>query len=108
MKKIAVATSDDKVINAHFGRTPKFLVFSLEKDKICFLEERANEPGCSNLIEPKGTMEETIGRIKDCDYVLVHQIGKPMIKQLEEVGVIGLKRPGFIQDALEELQKELN
>lgn len=105
MKKFAVGTSDGKVVNAHFGRTPMFLIYDISKESIEKIEVRENEPGCSNLNEPKGTMENTITLIGDCDYVVVSQIGKPMVQRLEQSGIRALVIRDFIDDALIEMQK---
>lgn len=104
--KIAVASSDGKVINAHFGRTPQFLIFDVSDKGIQFVEQRRNAPGCTQLNAPVGTMEETINLIKDCSIVLVAQIGPAMIERLEEVNITAIKRPKMIEDALKEIEQE--
>ncbi|PKM67532.1 MAG: dinitrogenase iron-molybdenum cofactor biosynthesis protein [Firmicutes bacterium HGW-Firmicutes-2] len=105
MMKVAVASSDGIVVNAHFGRTPKFLIFELSHKEIRFIENRENAPGCGQLNEPLGTMEETCNLIKDCDIVIVAQIGPAMIKQLQEMGIIAMKKPNLIENALLEIQE---
>lgn len=99
-KKVAVASTDGKVVNAHFGRASQFLIFEMTDDTISFIELRENKPGCSQLNEPIGTMEETLALISDCQYVLVAKIGKPMKEVLLEAGLVAIEAPGMIEDEL--------
>ena len=103
MIKVAIASSDGIVVNAHFGRTPQFLIYKVSENETQFVETRKNMPGCGQLNSPKGTMEETCDLIKDCDVVLVAQIGAAMQEQLVKMGITVLKRPNMIGDALSEI-----
>lgn len=102
--KVAVASSDGKVVNSHFGRASQFLIFELGKLDCHLIEVRANQPGCSNLLAPTGTMEDTIKTIEDCDYVLVSQIGKPMCNRLLVDGIKAYAKPNMIESGLAELR----
>ncbi len=44
--KAAVASSDGKVINQHFGRAKEFLIFEITNQEFQFLELRQNNPAC--------------------------------------------------------------
>lgn len=105
--KIAVGSSDGKVVNAHFGRTPQFLIFELSKDLIRYIELRENLPGCSNLNEPQGTMEDTVSLISDCHYVLISQIGPAMVERLKASKIEPLVIKNYIEDALLEVQHQI-
>lgn len=104
--KIAVASSDGKVINAHFGRTPQFLIFDLSDQGMQFVEQRRNAPGCTQLNAPPGSMDETVTLIRDCSLVLVAQIGPAMVRRLEEVNITAIKKPKMIDEALREIEHE--
>lgn len=106
MLKIAVASTDGKVINAHFGRTSQFLIFELKEDGMEYIEKRTNAPGCGQLNHPLGTMEDTIKLISDCSLVLVAQIGPTMIERLQEMGITAMRKPQMIEDALNEIEAE--
>lgn len=101
--KVAVASSDGKVINSHFGRTRQFLIFEINDQTYTFLEIRENRPGCRSLKEPLGSMEETLELISDCKFVIAGQIGPSMISRLESMNIIGLSKPNFIEEGLKEL-----
>lgn len=101
--KVAVASSDGKVINSHFGRTKQFLIFEIDKEGFEFLELRTNQPGCSSVSDAPGTMEETIQLISDCQYVLSSQIGPGMVQRLAAINILGMSKPTLIEEGLEEL-----
>ncbi|TCT15384.1 putative Fe-Mo cluster-binding NifX family protein [Natranaerovirga pectinivora] len=101
--KIAIASTDGKVINAHFGRTPQFLIFEIVDKEFILVDVRMNQPACSNLVHPKGTMEDTMELISDCSYVIASQIGPGMIEKLKEKNIVGVINPNFIQVGMEEL-----
>ncbi len=103
--KIAIGTSDGKVVNAHFGRATLFFIFEMNNENTSFIEVRVNEPGCSNLREPKGTMEDTIELIQDCDYVIVSQIGRPMKEKLTQAGIEALTIRDYVPQALKTLHR---
>lgn len=105
--KIAVGSSDGKVVNAHFGRAPQFLIFEVTTDMIRFDELRENLPGCSNLDAPPGNMNDTIQLISDCQYVIVSQIGPSMVQRLSEKNIKALVIKNFIEEALLEIQRQI-
>lgn len=105
--KVAIASTDGKVVNAHFGRTPQFLIFELSKTGYSFLEVRENLPSCSNLEDATGTIEDTIDLISDCQYVMASRIGNGMLDRLLSFNIIGISKPNMIEDALEDLIKNI-
>lgn len=108
MIKVAVGSSDGIVVNAHFGRTPQFLIYEISENGHKLIEVRDNKPGCSSLNEPKGTMDETIEVIKDCQYLIVSQIGKPMCEKLKTFGIESFVIRNMIEEALTILRLELD
>ncbi|MDD3248411.1 MAG: NifB/NifX family molybdenum-iron cluster-binding protein [Methanosarcina sp.] len=46
--KVAVVSSDGKVINQHFGKAPLFYIFDVGGGKIQFLEVRECTPLCDS------------------------------------------------------------
>lgn len=105
--KVAVASSDGKVVNTHFGHATQFLIFEVGRNDQHFIELRENQPGCSSLDNPKGTMDDTIACISDCHYVLVSQIGKPMCNRLLVEGIKAYAIPNIVDDAIESLREKV-
>jgi predicted Fe-Mo cluster-binding NifX family protein len=102
--KVAVASSDGKVVNQHFGMASQFLIFELEDDgAFKFLELRKNEPACSVEGHSDISMENSIDLISDCDVVLASQIGPGAVDILLANNIEPYIAPTFIDEALSEL-----
>jgi nitrogen fixation protein NifX len=102
--KIAVASSDGKYINQHFGMASQFLIFELNDDGTHkFLELRENKPACSTEGHSELSMEESVKLISDCQAVLAGQIGPEAIDILLKNNIDPYIAPTFIEDALKEL-----
>ncbi len=101
--KVAVASSDGKVINSHFGRANQFLVFSLSKGSYEFIETRENSPACSFGDHSEDSLDRSIDIIKDCQIVLASQIGPGAEKLLGKRGIKVLSGSSFLDDVLYKL-----
>ncbi len=101
--KVAVASSDGKFVNQHFGRAGQFLIFEIADDQYYFVELRENIPSCDGEEHHENAMEKTIQLIEDCQVVLASQIGPGAIRQLEEKGIKSFGVRDFIDQALEKL-----
>lgn len=99
--KVAVASSDGKFVNQHFGKAQKFLIVEIEEDgQYQFLELRETAPRCGGSVDLK---EKTLDLISDCQMVLVSQIGPGAAKKLINRGIKPLILPLLIDDALKEI-----
>ena len=99
--KVAVASSDGKFVNQHFGRAEKFLIFELKDDgEYEFLELRETAPRCGGSADLK---RKTLDMISDCGIILISQIGPGAANKLISRGIEPLIMPMFIEDALKEL-----
>ena len=102
--RVAVASSDGKFINQHFGHAKQFLVFDLnDQGKFEFLELRENVPTCSGGNHTSGAMEDTLNLIKDTNIVLISQIGPGASQFLLSNGIQPFMIPTYIDEALEKL-----
>lgn len=45
--RVAVASTDGKYVNDHFGRAKQFLIFDINGSEYQFLELRQNTPSCN-------------------------------------------------------------
>jgi predicted Fe-Mo cluster-binding NifX family protein len=104
--RVAVVSSDGKVINQHFGKASRFLIFDIE-DKIKLLEERKNIPVCGTADDghTDNAINRTISLIKDCDIVLCAKIGGRAEEKLKKYGIKSIETPYFICDALKEMKQ---
>lgn len=103
--KVAVASTDGKFINEHFGRAKEFLIFNLdlEEKSYNFIELRPNTPPCSGHEHEDNLLEQSVNLLSDCKAVLVSQIGPGAIQALDTKGIKALIVRNFIPDALNDL-----
>jgi predicted Fe-Mo cluster-binding NifX family protein len=74
--KVAVASTDRKCVNVHFGKCEEFLIYIVEDDGSFKLSEtRATEPVCSFGDHDKDELTKLIDKLADCKFVLVTKIG---------------------------------
>lgn len=102
--KIAVASSDGKMVNQHFGRAQQFLIFTINPDgsfKCC--EIRHNVPPCNGREHGDDQMARAVAMLGDCRAVLASQIGRGARELLLSRGIQPLVLPGFIDATLTRL-----
>ncbi len=109
--RIAVASTDGKYVNEHFGRARQFLIFDLNQAGYQFLELRKNEPSCRSEQTDEVKHLPTIDLLADCKGVLVARIGPGAEAVLNQKRIKVYVIPDFIDEALKQLlsleQKEL-
>lgn len=102
--RIAVASSDGKVINRHFGKASVFRIFDVMADKsIQFVENREVEPVCQSGNHDDSKLRETIKLFSDCKYVLISRIGYSAQSLMEQEGIIPMELPGIIEESVQKL-----
>lgn len=106
--KIAVASTDGKVVNQHFGKAQVFYILradTTEMRKIEVTEMRRVNALCEGGEHNDARLEEAVQRVKDCQYILVSRIGWRAEKALEAAGIQVFELPGIISESVEELLK---
>lgn len=102
--KVAVASSDGKFVNQHFGMAQQFLIFEIDDEgKYEFLELRENLPACDVEGHSEDAMTRSVKLISDCDAILASQIGPGAIDILIKNGIEPYLAPTYIDEALKEL-----
>jgi predicted Fe-Mo cluster-binding NifX family protein len=99
---VAIASSDGKFVNQHFGRAQQFLIVEIKDDgSYEFLERRKNVPSCNPTGE--STTKDTIELISDVEGVLVSQVGPGAADRLIAHGIQPIIIPMLIDDALKKV-----
>ncbi len=102
--RVAVASSDGKFINQHFGHAEQFLIFDIDDEgNYEYLELRKNEPTCSGGNHTAGSMKNAVGVLDGVKVVLVAQIGPGASQNLLINGIQSFSVPSYIDEALEKL-----
>lgn len=101
--RVAIASSDGKFVNQHFGRAQQFLIVDIKDDgSYEFVERRENKPAC-NVGGHDASMEDTINLISDCEGVLVSQVGPGAADALISHGIQPIIIPMLIDEALKKV-----
>lgn len=106
--RIAVASSDGKVVNQHFGHCRQFIIFEVSDfEEWDFKETRETLPPCSFGEHSSSLLDEAIKKIYDCSVVVVSQIGYGAEQALLQSGIKTYVMPCLINEALNEVTKLL-
>ncbi len=100
ISRIAVVSTDGKIVNDHFGRAEIFLIYDLD-DKLTFVQERPTEK--YSVEDPTHSFDpEKFGRVsallKDCSKIYVTRIGEVPAAKLKELGIEPVVYEGPIAD----------
>ncbi|MBQ7159269.1 MAG: hypothetical protein IJS09_07610 [Treponema sp.] len=136
--KVAVATSDGKTVDTHFGHALSFTIFVVDEETGAFedTEERTIEKaGCSGgecggaaqsdgsavtdagcggrngAAAESGVMDAIAAQLEDVDYVLVARIGPHAIRALSKHGITAYDIVLPIDEAIEKIngfRKKIN
>lgn len=104
--KAAVASTDGKVINCHFGKADRFLIFELTPDGFDYVETRELQPCCNQGEHEDNAFEDVAKVLFDCKIILISKIGIPAANFLESRGFEVYESPFPIHSALKKLIQE--
>ena len=106
--RIAIASTDGKVINEHFGRADRFYVTDIGTGQPprC-IEIRPVLPLCHDGDHSLQALATTARILQDCQVILVARIGPGARTELEKKGILVFEYPDFICRALENLPEIL-
>lgn len=103
LHRIAMASSDGKVINQHFGHADRFHIVDIDEAGYTFIETRLNHPACDHQGHSLSAFDTTIDLLSDCDGIFVSQIGNAAASYLTCKGVRVFVTPYPIADVLRKL-----
>jgi predicted Fe-Mo cluster-binding NifX family protein len=102
--RIAITTTDGKVVNEHFGRASAFYIVELDETGYRLLEKREVSPVCAGGSHDDNAIEKAIDRLADCRAILVSRAG-PGAKRALEIRGISVFEIGLpIDEAMEKLR----
>ncbi len=103
--KIAVASTDGKLVDMHFGDANKFLIFEIEdgEGKFHEIREKTNLP----LNNHTDRWVASIDLINDCKAVICNKIGNEPIIELRKIGIKPIKLDCEVNMAVKECSKHL-
>ena len=102
--KIAVASTDGKVVNQHFGKADQFYIIKVDDEsRYELIELREIPPVCQGGDHDDDAIQRSVNSLSDCQYVLVSRIGQRAENELEGQGISVYIIPDMIDDALNKL-----
>lgn len=104
--RAAVASTDGKIINCHFGKASKFLIFELVNNSFEYIEIREVKPCCNRGEHEDNAFEIAAKKLSDCSIILVSKIGMMAADFLESRGFAVYEAPFPIKECLEKLAAE--
>lgn len=102
--KIAVASTDGKVVNQHFGRAEKFYIISVLVDGTFHFESvRDMSSACQDGGHSEEGLARNVSLLSDCSYCLVSQIGPGAEYALNKQGITAFAISHYIDTAIEKI-----
>ena len=87
--RIAVATQGGEVVNGHFGKCPRFLIYQVAADETRLIGVR----GTASEKSAKDKHQWRVELVADCNLVLVMSVGVPDMARLMKAGIYPVKYP---------------
>lgn len=103
--KIAVASTDGKIIDLHFGDANQFLIFEIKNGEGIFQEIRKKTEIPLNNHQERWVA--SIDLINDCKAVLCNKIGNEPTVELRKLGIKPIKLDCDVKDAVKECSEHL-
>lgn len=104
--RIAIASSDGKYIDLHFGHADRFIIADVDGDGYSVKETRPCEPACRGGDPERHDFGPAANLLADCEAVFVSRVGPAAARELLVRGVRVFEAPYFIQDVLDRIVGE--
>ncbi len=98
--KIAVATSDGKNVDLHFGSAGIFLIFEIEDNNVNFLELR--DKPILHINEHSDRWNVSLKLLEDCRAVFCSRIGSEPKEALQNKGIKSVESQKTIKEAVKD------
>lgn len=102
--RVAVASSDGKQIDLHFGEANTFFIYDIENGSFTFIEKRSI---MRTLCHSEAEFDRVSMFLKDCGAVLVSRIGPGAARTLLQSGLRVFEAPYAVDDVLRKLCSQL-
>lgn len=106
MPRVAIASTDGKVINEHFGRACFFHIVDIKNETFEFIESRDTVACCQQQSHNESDFDRVIALLTDCDGIIVSKIGSTAAAYLISKGIRVFEAPGFIDDVLKKVIRD--
>ena len=101
--RAALASTDGKVVNQHFGHTERFHIVELDDKGYQYIGTRETGACCNNKNHEISSFERTAEILADVQAIIVSRIGTGAADFLESRGFVVYEAPFFIEDILQKI-----
>ncbi|MDS1030229.1 NifB/NifX family molybdenum-iron cluster-binding protein [Bacillota bacterium LX-D] len=101
--RIALASSNGKVIDQHFAQARNFQIVDLFEDRYLLVETRNIQPVPGGKGHSTGVWENIAGLLADCEGVFVSRIGYGAAAYLNSIGLRVFEAPYPLESVLKKL-----
>jgi predicted Fe-Mo cluster-binding NifX family protein len=99
--RVAIASSDGRFIDTHFGHADRFEVYEIAEAGSTFVETRMTGPACGDGGHDESSFDATLSVLSDCEAVFVSVIGYGAAAYLNRKGMRVFESPySAIEDVL--------
>lgn len=102
--RVAAASSDGERIDLHFGQAHTFYIYELTKESAQLVEKRSMLLSDGHSTEKFRDLSHAL---KDCDALLVSQIGPAAAQYVLQAGLRVFEAPYLIEPVLEKLRADV-
>lgn len=102
--RVAAASSDGEQIDLHFGQAHTFYIYELTEESARFVEKRSMLLTDGHSTEKFRDLSQAL---KDCDALLVSQIGPAAAQYVLQAGLRVFEAPYPIEPVLEKLRADV-
>jgi nitrogen fixation protein NifX len=105
--RIAVASSNGRLVDTHFGHSERFDIYELDEAKSSFVETRRVASSCSGGGHDESSFDAMLATLGDCEAIFVSVIGYGAAAYLNQKGMRVFESPYFaIEDVLAKVVAE--
>jgi predicted Fe-Mo cluster-binding NifX family protein len=94
-KRIALASSDGRIVDTHFGHAESFYVYEIDGASASFVEKRQVSASCSKRSHDESSFDATLTTLSDCSAIVVSVIGYGAAAYLAGKGMRVFESPYF-------------
>lgn len=104
--RVAIASTDGKVVNQHFGHAEQFHIVEVREDGYSFLETREVTSCCHGGMHEQPSFDKVAEVLQDCSAILVSRIGPGALAYMEAKDFAIYETPCMIDDVLKKIVNE--
>lgn len=101
--QVAVASTDGKVINEHFGRAKEFHIFAIENGSFRFVRSKQVNPVCNGGEHSQNDFDAVADALAGSKAIIVAKIGDGAANYMESRGFEIFEAPYPIELVLEKI-----